>query len=92
MNKCLFKVYSLLIMMCLIKINVFELIVCKCVNLSHRGMNRIPDFDDLVENNEYIRNRYLACHDRLVVILWGSFQRAIADLTQLYKGNFLIII
>nr|CDS33217.1 expressed conserved protein [Hymenolepis microstoma] len=48
-------------------------------------MTRMPDFDDLVESNEYVRNRYLACHDRLVVILWGSFQRAIADLTQLYK-------
>lgn len=54
-------------------------------------MEGLPDYDDLVENNEYVRQRFLACHDRLVVILWGSFQKAISDLSLLYKGKFSII-
>lgn len=52
-------------------------------------MHWMPSLDDLVEENGYVRNRYLTCHNRLVITLWGSFQKAIADLTQLYKGNSL---
>ncbi|KAM7543218.1 hypothetical protein Aperf_G00000009663 [Anoplocephala perfoliata] len=50
-------------------------------------MHRIPGLDDLIEENGYVKNRYLTCHNRLVVTLWGSFQKAIADLTQLYKDK-----
>lgn len=49
-------------------------------------MDGVPSLEELMECNSYVRERFLSCQNRLLVILWGSFQKAISELARLYRG------
>ncbi|VDM36042.1 unnamed protein product [Hydatigera taeniaeformis] len=48
-------------------------------------MDGVSSLEELMECNSYVRGRFLSCQNRLFVILWGSFQKAISGLARLYK-------
>ncbi|KAL5960799.1 hypothetical protein TSMEX_011468 [Taenia solium] len=50
-------------------------------------MDGIPSLEELMECNSYVRERFLSCQNRLLVILWGSFQKAISELARLYRDK-----
>ncbi|VDK38148.1 unnamed protein product [Taenia asiatica] len=50
-------------------------------------MDGVPSLEELMECNSYVRERFLSCQNRLFVILWGSFQKAISELARLYRDK-----